>query len=98
MLIQQLSTFGVFKYFHEAKGISNIYGKDKTHLAEDYMNKHQLNPDSVVFIGDTLHDKEVADEIGVETILVSNGHQSGKRLSLNGNLVINDLKNLLISE
>ena len=49
----------------------------------------------VLFIGDTLHDAEVAEAMGVNCILIANGHQVKERLMVNSNLVLNDLADLL---
>jgi phosphoglycolate phosphatase len=52
-------------------------------------------------IGDTLHDADVAKTIDVDCVLISNGHQSPEKLSLNGNTVLSDLselKNFLMDE
>lgn len=95
MLQKQLSEFGVINYFDDVNGIDDIYASSKTYLAENYISKNNLSPDTILFIGDTLHDMEVAEEIGAEILLVSNGHHQHSRLQINGNHVINDLKSLL---
>lgn len=95
MLNKQLLQYGVSDYFHDVRGISNIYAKDKTHLAQNYLEENKQSPADILFIGDTLHDKEVADEISTDIVLVLNGHQSANRLAINGNMVINDLETFL---
>ena len=47
-------------------------------------------------IGDTLHDSEVAEAMGIECILVGNGHVSDARLKKTGRRVILDLSELLV--
>ena len=47
--------------------------------------------DEAVFIGDTLHDAEVAEEIGVDCLLVASGHQHPERLRSAGVPVAEDL-------
>lgn len=54
-----------------------------------------LSPSSVTLLGDTLHDAEVAEELGSSCILIANGHQSKQRLVESGHLVIDNLKKLL---
>ncbi|MBL7113239.1 MAG: HAD family hydrolase, partial [Bacteroidales bacterium] len=34
----------------------------------------------LIFVGDTLHDAEVASEIGIDCILIPNGHHSEERI------------------
>jgi len=48
-----------------------------------------------LLIGDTLHDYEVASEIGADCILVANGHQSRNILLESGTKVINNILELL---
>jgi phosphoglycolate phosphatase len=95
MLNRQLADYCLLEYFDEVRGTSNIFANGKNYLARNCILENKINSQQVLFIGDTLHDKEVADEIGAESILVSNGHQSAARLAINGNKVINDLKSLL---
>ena len=42
-------------------------------------------------IGDTVHDAEVAGEIGADCILVARGHQSRETLMGEGRVVADDL-------
>lgn len=95
MLRKQLIQFGVFNYFDDVNGIDDIYASSKTYLAQNYISKNRVSPNNILFIGDTLHDMEVADEIGAEIVLVSNGHHQHSRLQINGNQVIHSLKGLL---
>jgi len=46
-------------------------------------------------IGDTIHDFEVATELGVKCILIADGHQSLERLMQTGGIVIGDLNQLI---
>ena len=47
-----------------------------------------------VLIGDTSHDKEVADMLGIDCILIANGHQSKKNLMSVGATVIDCLSDI----
>ena len=49
----------------------------------------------VLLIGDTLHDAEVADAIGVDCVLVAHGYQSRQRLVQSGRPVIDSLSELM---
>ena len=53
------------------------------------------NAGHTVIIGDTVHDFEVAEELGIKSILIADGHQSKKRLEETGALVLTQLKSLL---
>ncbi len=91
MLEKQLSDHGIADYFSEIKGLHDILAKSKLHLAETYIEQNNIKPTEIFFIGDTLHDAEVAEAIGCNLALVSHGHYSVKRLSINGFKVFPDL-------
>ncbi|MFA3782275.1 HAD family hydrolase [Melioribacteraceae bacterium 4301-Me] len=87
--------FGLTEYFSYVVGLDNIYAASKLHLGRDLMGKLGNGKGETLVIGDTLHDFEVAKEIGADCILVSYGHQDRKRLSSVGVKVIDSLAELL---
>ncbi|QQS52069.1 MAG: HAD family hydrolase [Bacteroidota bacterium] len=95
MLNKQVEEAKLNVFFEEVLGIQNIFAESKTHLALEFLANNSIESESMLFVGDTLHDKEVSDALGIQAVLVSNGHQSASRLRVNGNLVINNLKSLL---
>lgn len=94
MLEKQVSDQGIKDYFFDIKGLNDILAKGKAYMAEEYVSKNKLDPAKILFIGDTLHDAEVAETIGCNLALVSHGHHSFKRLSVNGFKVFPDLLRL----
>ena len=46
----------------------------------------------VILVGDTIHDSEVAEEIGSDCILVDQGHVTRRRLQETGRAVFNSLE------
>ena len=68
------------KYFDGIFGISNVYGTSKIDRGRELLKTIKDPKDSIVFIGDTDHDLEVATALGVEAILLAEGHQSYHRL------------------
>jgi phosphoglycolate phosphatase len=48
------------------------------------MKEHNIDPNEAAFIGDTLHDYEVAEAMGVKCYLVECGHQSKEVLKAAG--------------
>jgi phosphoglycolate phosphatase len=67
-------------------------------FAINWINQVHLllsRPVEFLLVGDTVHDFEVASELGCACILVSNGHQSYERLKSTGVLVIEDLAQLM---
>ena len=98
-LIKQVTYFEVEHYFTDILGTSDIYVKSKASVAERWLRENGISPDDVLFIGDTVHDKEVADSIGCECILIAKGHQSRDILTFSGAVVadrLSDVKNAVI--
>jgi phosphoglycolate phosphatase len=56
-----------------------------------------LPKEAVVLVGDTLHDLEVAQELGVRPLLISRGHQSPQRLASANAEVLGNAAELLMS-
>ncbi len=59
------------------------------------MDELHYGPHEVLFIGDTIHDHEVAKLIGADCVLVSNGHVSRERLKNTGAPVFEDLTGVI---
>ena len=72
-------------------GIRDIYATEKQSLAQEVLPALGWTPESTVFVGDTLHDAEVAAALGCGCVLVANGHQSLRRLKTAGVPVCADL-------
>jgi phosphoglycolate phosphatase len=96
-LIEIVKHFGLAKYFTHLVGLDHIYATSKINLGKDLMSKLGNGKHEVVFIGDTVHDFEVAKEIGSDCILISNGHQSKEKLLECGVNVFNSLEELTIN-
>lgn len=94
-LQKTLKEKSIFQYFDHVTGIGDHYGGTKTDIGLQLMKKLSAIPEQIVMIGDTLHDKEVADAMGIDIILVSQGHYSLKRLQSAKVPIINKLDELL---
>jgi len=84
------------KYFINVLGIDNHYASGKKSLGISWIKELEYKNNEVLMIGDTIHDSEVAEAMGIECILVGNGHVSNSRLEKTGRMVILDLSELLI--
>lgn len=79
-LVSSIKEKGLAPFFDSIGGIENHFADGKMENAKNSMKKLNLKPEETILIGDTIHDYEVAGELGVGCILVSNGHQSAGRL------------------
>ena len=94
-LEEMANYFGLKKYFEHIVGLDNIYAAGKLHLGQMLIKKLGNGKGETLMIGDTLHDYEVAQEIGADCILLSCGHQDKERLLATECKVIDDIKELL---
>jgi phosphoglycolate phosphatase len=79
-LMKALEEREILSYFDAVSGIDNIYAGGKIEMARAFLNRLALLPGQMIFIGDTLHDREVAQALGIDYLLVAAGHQSKKVL------------------
>ena len=93
-LLEQTDNYDITKFFDAVLGIDNIHAASKVNIAKDYIKEHNINPKEVLFIGDTLHDNEVAQAIDVDCALVSCGHQSKNILSKANRPIIGSVKDI----
>ena len=92
-LLSQINVFDINHYFTAILGLSDIYAKSKIDIGIKYIEKSK--PERAVLIGDTVHDYEVANALGVDCLLIANGHSSKKSLLKNGVPVLNDIIQVL---
>lgn len=74
LLLSWLEKYGVFNMIEGVTGAGNLYAESKIDRAKALMASYGLCPSETVFIGDTLHDYETAQALGVECMLVTYGH------------------------
>jgi phosphoglycolate phosphatase len=92
MLLAAVEHFAVAEYFDTIRGLRDHYAESKTDLGKEWLEEMAPSPDSVLMIGDTLHDYEVARELGVHCLLIAQGHQSERRLRATGAPVLASIK------
>ena len=85
---------GIGRYFQQIVGIDNHYAAGKSGNGRAMFIDHALSGDNTWFIGDTLHDADIARELGCRCLLIANGHQDKKRLEQAGVPVLTSLTEL----
>lgn len=88
--------FDIRNYFIGLAGLDNIYAESKVEIGKRWIENLSYNEEDILFIGDTKHDFEVAQELGVDCVLINAGHQSQKRLEECGVKVFKDLEDIKI--
>ena len=94
-LEELIEHFNLTNYFMRLIGLNNIYAASKIENGIKWMKELGHNKGDVLLIGDTVHDFEVADEIGADCLLITEGHQAKKSLLECGVPVIDSLSELL---
>ncbi len=93
-LLEAVDYFALAHAFNDVVGLNDIYASGKVENGLKYMAGLAVDPSDVLFIGDTVHDYEVAEAMGVQCVLVANGHNSRARLESCGVPVLNSLETL----
>lgn len=90
-LVDSLKEKNIFGYFDIVAGIDDHYAHSKTEVGMKLIRQLPFEKEKILMIGDSLHDLEVADELGIECLLIANGHQSKERLTAHTEDVIDDI-------
>jgi len=96
-VIELLQTYSLTAYFQAIEGLDNHRAESKVDRGIALIEHQKIDRQKAVMIGDTLHDYEVAEAIGVDCILIASGHQSHSRLETgigNNGKVIGDVGQL----
>lgn len=95
ILYEILEKFGLSHHFIAAVGLDNHEAKSKVERGLEWLNNTNLDGGATIMVGDTLHDYEVAKELGCDCILISHGHQSYERLQKAGVPVARNYRDVL---
>ena len=91
-LLQAVEYFRLTSFFNDIIGLNDIYAAGKVENGKKYIAEIGCDPATILFIGDTVHDYEVACAMGVDCVLVANGHNSRPRLEACGVSVFDTLR------
>lgn len=94
ILDRMLEDAGISAWFARIHGVDNLNGHSKLDIGRAFMSSLDCPRSHVLFVGDTLHDHEVAMALGCACVLVSHGHQSQTRLIQSGCPVLQRLADL----
>lgn len=95
MLERTLKQKGIYNFFEAVAGLNDHYAVSKIDRGKELIRDYNIEKEKTYMIGDTDHDFEVAQELGIKCILVADGHQSEKRLRETGAKVVDSLINLM---
>jgi phosphoglycolate phosphatase-like HAD superfamily hydrolase len=89
LLLTSICSFTDIKHLFQFEfGIDNKFAGSKIERGLELIKVSNIPASETVMVGDTLHDLEVANALGIEAILISHGHQCSTRLKLHHEKVI----------
>ncbi len=92
-LREVVAHYGLTEFFTRLSGLDNIRADGKVARGRAHLRALELHeaPHTVVLIGDTAHDHEVATDLGADCLLIHHGHMHPERLQGRGPPLISSL-------
>lgn len=94
-LIEQTKVLNIHQYFDHIIGTDNIKGQGKVERGISFIKESGINPKKCLYVGDTIHDAEVANALGVKVLLYTGGHQSKNRLKSTNETIIYEISDII---
>ena len=96
MLEKTLKHNGIFHFFEGVAGLGDHFAVSKVQRGQQLISQFKIEKENALIIGDTIHDFEVAQELGIRCILIADGHQSEERLVITGAMVLKNLSDIML--
>jgi|TARA_B100001250_G_scaffold112405_1_gene95028 phosphoglycolate phosphatase len=93
-LDQWVKVHGLSEYFMIIRGIDNQYARGKIELGISFIKELPYEKDEIVMVGDTVHDSDVADAMGIDCLLIDHGHMGNKKLKTTGRKVFSNIEHV----
>ena len=81
MLEEIVNDFEIAHFFSELLGLGDKLSGSKSQNGVDWLNRQSLERNEVLLVGDTDHDLETANAMGIDCILVTHGAQHHEYLT-----------------
>ncbi len=94
MLVKTLELKGISHFFEGVAGLRDHFAVSKIDAGKQLIDDFGIDREKTWMIGDTTHDFEVAQQLGIKCILIADGHQTQERLMQTGEIVISSLREL----
>jgi len=92
-----IAHYGLRDYFATVDGLDDHHAHGKTAVGKRWLSTQTIDPAEMIYIGDTVHDHEVAAALGVDCVLIYSGHHARRRLAATGRRVIERLGQVFLS-
>ena len=80
-LEEAIEYFGLSQWFVSLVGMNDYYAHSKINNGKQWLEESGHTKSDVLLVGDTAHDHEVAQAMGVDCVLMTYGHNSREKLS-----------------
>ena len=95
LLKRMMAERGIIHYFEHIYGLSDLFAASKLDLGHKFLKKTGLPRSGTILVGDTIHDYEVAQGLGIACLLMTGGHQAESKLTPLGCPVLPELDSVL---
>ena len=86
---------GIRQFFNGLYGLSDLFARSKMDAGRKLLAGIKLDPAEILLVGDTVHDSEVASNMGCRCVLVRGGHQAEDRLRQCGREILPDVGHVI---
>ncbi len=90
-----VARFAIAPIFDAIQGMPDGLARGKVSIGETLVQAHQLSSTRTLMVGDTLHDWEVAQQLGLDAVLVTTGHHAPERLAAAGCPVVDSVADIV---
>ena len=91
----EIVSLGISGFFSNVTGLNDHFAHGKSDVGRGLLSAIQVSKENILFVGDTQHDSEVASLLGIDCVLIPNGHHSEERVLGCGVPVVSSLPELL---
>ena len=75
VLERQLAPHAITGHFDQVLGITDAYAASKADVVATWLRSSGHDPERVLMVGDTNHDEEIAEDLGLGFVRFARGHQ-----------------------
>lgn len=95
LLRRMMTERDILDYFEHIYGLTNLHAASKVDLGHAFLSNTGLSRPDTLLVGDTTHDHEVAQAMGIPCLLMTGGHQSQAKLNPLGCPMVSTLNEVL---
>jgi phosphoglycolate phosphatase len=89
-----LYAFGLSFMFDRVVGQSDHHANGKVLRGKELVDSLGISCGNVLLIGDTTHDRFIAEKVGIDSVLLATGHHTREKLQVNSAKVFDNLLDL----